>query len=119
MGASEGVRRVASIRHVGANCRWGAEGFSVIRGAPWSRNPDAAAQQGDLRVRVLTEEEKRSGRPEVFGGEKNIYRRHLRRGDFANHGFTGRCQAALSGTSGQGHSEVGLTRMGEALMRSP
>lgn len=91
-----------------------------IRGWPWNWNPEADVQPGDVRVRFLTEEEKVTGRPEVYEGEKYIYRMQLRREYVLQHGYTEGCpvcQSALSGTSRQGHSERRRARM-EVAVRS-
>lgn len=86
MGSPEGIWRVSTIRWVGGRKRWDAEGLSGITGLPWSWNPEAEIQPSDLGVRVLTEEEKESGRKMVFEGGKKIYRMQRRRGDFLQHG---------------------------------
>lgn len=71
-------------------------------------------------MRFLTEEEKQTGRPGVFEGEK-IHRMLIRMGDFLTHSYTEgcpRCQSALAGTSRQGHSEKYRARMEEAVKSS-
>lgn len=50
-----------------------------------------------------------SGKPEVYEAEKTIHRTQPKMADFLAHGVTEAspgCQAARSGTSGQGHSEA-------------
>lgn len=47
-------------------------------------------QPGDLRVRFLTEEEKKEGQAKVYDDFSKIHRLPLRREDFLTHGFTER-----------------------------
>lgn len=57
----------------------------------------------------------------MFEEEKHFYRVQLKRDDFLNHGYMEGCpgcQAALSGTSRQGHSEGCRSRVESAIRAS-
>lgn len=81
------ARRASTIKRVGVHRRWGAEGPSEIRGLSWNWNPEAHVQPGDIRERFLAEKEKVFGRPDVYEGEKKIYRMQLRREEFLKYGY--------------------------------
>lgn len=73
IGSEERIQGVAVSPRVGAHRRWGAESLSGVRGRAWDWNPD----KGELRVRLLTDEEKALNLPKVFGQEGRIHRRAL------------------------------------------
>lgn len=77
MGGKKGIRRVPTLRRVGAHRRWDAEGLSAIRGRPWDWNPDEGVEPEELLVRRLTEEEKQESLPNMYGHEARIYRLQL------------------------------------------
>lgn len=60
LGMLEGIRRAATIRRVGSHRRRDPEGLALMRGVPWSRNPDEDVQPGESWVRCFTEEEEQS-----------------------------------------------------------
>lgn len=110
------------MRRVETHRRWNPEDHAKLRGVPWGWNPDAGMQPGDPMCacpygRREAERQARCVRP----GD-STYRSQLRRENFLHHrsmdSFPG-CQAALPGTSRQGHSEACRARMEEVLGSSP
>lgn len=52
---------------------------SCVGGVPWSWNPEAGVQPGDLHVRTLTEAAKIEGKSQVHEDDRRIHRRQLQR----------------------------------------
>ena len=77
-----------------------AEGLAEVQGTPWDWKPkDNEAKL--LRVRMLDEQERRSGEHRQMEIESRIYRMRSGREDFVKHGFTERCQGCMAIIAGR------------------
>ena len=74
IGTKSGVRKSGRIRRVGGHRRWDAEGLGSVRGQPWKWDPGDPPK--DLKIRWLTEEERRKETEEMQDGK--VYRLRLR-----------------------------------------
>ena len=94
-----------------------------LQGVPWKLTPQDERPGPDVRVKMLTEEEKIEANKSAEEEEERRapYRMRLTRTDFEQHGCTQGCQgcnAILRQMTAVGHSDARKKRMMEAIART-